>query len=51
MCLQCHLVVGMFHEPDADARKGAWECPNCGHKYPFAHWKIKKQNRGKTEAA
>ncbi len=51
MCLQCHLVVGMFHEPGADARKGAWECPNCGHKYPFAHWKIKKQNRGKTEAA
>jgi ribosomal protein L37AE/L43A len=47
MCLQCHLVVGMFHEPDADA----WECPNCSHKYPFAHWKIKKQTRGKSKAA
>ena len=51
MCLHCHLVVGMFHEAGADARLGAWECPNCGHKYPFAHWKIKKQVRGKTKAA
>ncbi len=51
MCLQCHLVVSMFHESDADARQGAWECPNCGHKYPFAHWKIKKQTKGKSRAA
>jgi predicted RNA-binding Zn-ribbon protein involved in translation (DUF1610 family) len=51
MCLQCHLVVAMSHDPGADARQGAWECPNCGHKYPFAHWKIKKQTRGKTKAA
>ena len=51
MCLQCHLVVSMFHESDADARQGAWECPNCGHKYPFAHWKIKKQSKGKNRAA
>ena len=51
MCLQCHLVVSMFHEPDADMRNGAWECPNCSHKYPFAHWKIKKQTRGKNKAA
>ena len=51
MCLQCHLVVSMFHEQDADARQGAWECPNCGHKYPFAHWKIKKQSKGKNMAA
>lgn len=50
MCLQCHLVVGMFHDVAADMRSGAWECPNCGHKYPFAHWKIKKQTR-KTKAA
>ena len=50
-CLQCHLVVSMFHEVDADASQGAWECPNCGHKYPFAHWKIKKQTRAKTKAA
>ncbi len=51
MCLQCHLVVGMFYEPGTDLRTGAWECPNCSHKYPFAHWKIKKQSRGKTKAA
>jgi hypothetical protein len=51
MCLQCHLVVSMFHESDADARQGSWECPNCGHKYPFAHWKIKKQTKGKNRAA
>ena len=50
-CLQCHLVVGMFHGVEANTRKGAWECPNCGHKYPFAHWKIKEQGRGKTKAA
>jgi hypothetical protein len=51
MCLHCHLVVGMFHEEGADSRQGAWECPNCGHKYPFAHWKIKKQTRGRNRAA
>lgn len=51
MCLQCHLVVGMFHEAGADTHEGAWECPHCGHKYPFAHWKIKKQGRSKTKAA
>lgn len=45
MCLQCHLVVAMSHEADADPKTGSWECPNCGHKYPFAHWKIKKQTR------
>jgi len=33
----------MFHEQDADPRTGAWECPQCGHKYSFAHWKIKKR--------
>jgi hypothetical protein len=22
MCLQCHLVVGMFYEPDEDPRTG-----------------------------
>ncbi len=47
MCLQCHLVVGMFHDPGAEA----WECPNCSHKYLFAHWKIKKQARGRNKAA
>jgi hypothetical protein len=51
MCLQCHLVVSMFHESDADPRQGSWECPNCEHKYPFAHWKIKKQTKGKNRAA
>ncbi len=55
MCLQCHLVVAMFHEADADLGTGAWECPNCAHKYPFAHWKIKKRTRktknGSTRAA
>lgn len=50
-CLRCHLVVGMFHDSDADARQGAWVCPNCGHKYPFAHWKIKKRGRGKIKVA
>jgi DNA-directed RNA polymerase subunit RPC12/RpoP len=38
----------MFHEPDADPRTGSWECPQCGHKYLFAHWKIKK--RGEKSA-
>ncbi len=51
MCLQCHLVVGMFHDSEEDPSTGAWECPNCSHKYPFAHWKIKKQSRGKSRAA
>ena len=51
MCLHCHLIVEMFHERGADPVKGAWNCPRCGHKYLFSHWKIKKQVRGKTEAA
>ncbi len=51
MCLHCHLIVEMYHERGADPVKGAWNCPRCGHKYPFTHWKIKKQVRGKTEAA
>jgi len=51
MCLQCHLVVAMFYDEDGEPRPGAWECPNCGHKYPFAHWKIKKQTRSRTKAA
>jgi DNA-directed RNA polymerase subunit RPC12/RpoP len=51
MCLQCHLVVSMFHENEHDTQDGAWECPNCSHKYPFAHWKIKKQTRSRNRAA
>jgi DNA-directed RNA polymerase subunit RPC12/RpoP len=51
MCLHCHLIVEMSHERGADPVKGSWECPRCGHKYLFSHWKIKKQVRGKTEAA
>jgi hypothetical protein len=51
MCLHCHLIVEMFHERGADPIKGAWQCPRCGHKYLFSHWKIKRQARGKTEAA
>jgi len=51
MCLHCHLIVEMFHERGADPVKGAWQCPRCGHKYLFSHWKIKKQSRGKSEAA
>jgi DNA-directed RNA polymerase subunit RPC12/RpoP len=51
MCLHCHLIVEMFHERGADPVKGSWQCPRCGHKYLFSHWKIKKQVRGKTEAA
>ncbi len=47
MCLHCHLIVVMKHAGDADPLKGAWECPKCGHKYPFAHWKIKKRERQK----
>ena len=43
MCLHCHLVVEMTHERDADPAKGAWQCPRCGHNYPFLHWKIRKQ--------
>jgi DNA-directed RNA polymerase subunit RPC12/RpoP len=51
MCLHCHLIVEMFHERKADPVKGSWQCPRCGHKYLFSHWKIKRQVRGKTEAA
>ena len=51
MCLHCHLIVEMSHERGADPVKGSWECPRCGHKYLFSHWKIKKQARGKPEAA
>ena len=51
MCLHCHLIVEMFHERGADPVKGAWQCPRCGHKYLFSHWKIKRQARGKIEAA
>ena len=51
MCLHCHLIVEMFHERGADPVKGAWQCPRCGHKYLFSHWKIKRQTRSKTEAA
>lgn len=50
MCLHCHLVVNMSHDTAEDARRGAWECPNCAHKYPFAHWKIKKQTRRNNAA-
>jgi hypothetical protein len=51
MCLHCHLIVEMFHERGADPLKGAWQCPRCAHKYLFTHWKIKRQARGKSEAA
>jgi len=51
MCLHCHLVVEMVHERDADPQKGAWTCPQCGHIYPFQHWKIRKQGPRKAEAA
>jgi|SRR3954464_14292400 len=51
MCLHCHLIVEMFHERGADPVRGAWQCPRCNHKYLFSHWKIKRQTRGKTEAA
>ena len=49
MCLHCHLIVEMSHERGADPVKGAWQCPRCGHKYPFTHWKIKKQLRNKND--
>jgi hypothetical protein len=51
MCLQCHLIVEMVHASDADPQKGAWNCPQCGHLYPFQHWKIRKQSAGRAEAA
>ena len=53
MCLHCHLIVEMVHERDADPQKGAWNCPQCGHLYPFQHWKIRKQASSprKAEAA
>ena len=51
MCLHCHLIVEMFHERRADPVKGSWQCPRCNHKYLFSHWKIKRQVRGKAEAA
>jgi DNA-directed RNA polymerase subunit RPC12/RpoP len=51
MCLECHLVVTMTHKADADPVKGAWECPRCGHRYPFAFWKIRKAQAGRSKAA
>lgn len=51
MCLHCHLIVEMVHERDADPQKGSWQCPECGHMYPFQHWKIRKQSAKKAEAA
>src|SRR5437763_1014257 len=52
MCLHCHLIVEMVHDRDADPVKGAWNCPRCGHIYPFQHWKIRKQTAPrKAEAA
>src|SRR5467141_368733 len=51
MCLHCHLIVEMIHERDADPAKGAWQCPQCGHIYPFVHWKIRKQAPRRSEAA
>jgi transposase len=50
MCLHCHLIVEMEHERDADPAKGAWNCPRCGHLYPFMHWKIRKQTQRKQES-
>jgi hypothetical protein len=49
MCLHCHLIVEMTHEREADPAKGAWNCPSCGHLYPFLHWKIRKQTPRKQE--
>jgi len=51
MCLGCHLIVKMFHELITDPRKGAWQCPNCSRRYPFAHWKIRKDLPRKSKAA
>jgi len=51
MCLGCHLVVRMFHERDDDPRKGAWQCPACGRRYPFLYWKIRKHLPKKPAAA
>ena len=50
-CLGCHLVVEMSHQSDADPVSGAWECPYCGRKYPFAYWKIRKQAAEKSKKA
>jgi hypothetical protein len=51
MCLGCHLVAEMSYEHDADPVKGAWECPRCGRKYPFAYWTIRRQAPAKFKAA
>jgi hypothetical protein len=50
-CLHCHLVVEMFHSAAADPKRGAWECPQCGHKYPFNQWKIKKKRGVREDTA
>lgn len=50
MCLHCHLVVEMIHPYDAHPVKGAWQCPQCKHLYPFSHWKIRKQAPRKQAA-
>ena len=31
-----------YQQGYADPKQGAWQCPNCGHLYRFAHWKIQK---------
>jgi len=50
-CLHCHLVVEMFYPAATDTRTGAWECPQCGHRYPFSQWKIKKKRSPADRAA
>ena len=50
MCLHCHLIVEMTHPIQADPVKGAWVCPRCQHKYPFTHWRIKKQSQHTDES-
>lgn len=41
-CIQCHLVVEMWHYKGEDENSGSWRCPHCGKEYLFKHWKIKR---------
>lgn len=49
-CVRCSMVNAMTHPVGEDPKAGAWTCSKCGHRYPFAHWKIKKAGREKEAA-
>ena len=48
LCMECHLVVVMSHNPAVEEKENAWICPQCRRVYLFRYWKIGKQGRGRA---